>query len=428
MIALRVDNVSKSFRIAHQLQGAGRRYRTLREDLADIPKRLRARWRSGRGAASSGGRSEEFHALRDINFEVQQGEVLGIIGRNGAGKSTLLKILSRITEPSSGEVQLFGRVASLLEVGTGFHPELTGRENIFLNGAILGMRRGEISRKFDEIVDFAEVERFLDTPVKRYSSGMYTRLAFAVAAHLDPEILVVDEVLAVGDAEFQKKCFGKIEGLSKESGKTVLLVSHNMASVQALCHRCLLLQSGSLIEDTSNVMEAIERYHAQTRSSSARIDDIALENKLVKSLAIRTFEAATGRPQDVFASAEPIGFGVDFTVQEDFSYLSVGYALYECDSNTCLFWSFHVDAADAPRITAGPNHFASQIPAGWLNQGTYEIEVLIALHNQGWILGPGNGHRIRLEIIAGDYGSYLFATTSRPGLLKPVLPWKSNTP
>ena len=190
---------------------------------------------------------EEFWALKDVSFEVRQGEVLGIIGRNGAGKSTLLKILSRITEPDRGRAILRGRVASLLEVGTGFHPELTGRENIFLNGAILGMTRAEIKRKFDEIVAFAEVERFLDTPVKRYSSGMYVRLAFAVAAHLEPEILVVDEVLAVGDVEFQKKCLGKLEDVAARQGRTILFVSHNMAAIQALCSSVMWLQEGRAI-------------------------------------------------------------------------------------------------------------------------------------------------------------------------------------
>ena len=189
---------------------------------------------------------EEFWALRDISFEVKQGEVIGIIGRNGAGKSTLLKILSRITEPTRGRALLRGRVASLLEVGTGFHPELTGRENIHLNGAILGMRRAEIRRKFDEIVAFAQVEKFLDTPVKHYSSGMYVRLAFAVAAHLEPDILVVDEVLAVGDAEFQRKCLGKMEEVSRREGRTILVVSHNMGVVTSLCTKALWIHQGSI--------------------------------------------------------------------------------------------------------------------------------------------------------------------------------------
>jgi lipopolysaccharide transport system ATP-binding protein len=223
--------VSKTFRISHE---APERYLALRDVIASRVRGLFARRRSAAAATT-----EEFHALRDVTFEVEAGDRVGIIGRNGAGKSTLLKILSRITEPSSGRVRIRGRVASLLEVGTGFHPELTGRENIFLNGAILGMTRAEIRQKFDEIVAFSEVEQFLDTPVKRYSSGMYVRLAFAIAAHLEPEILVVDEVLAVGDAQFQKKCLGKMEDVSKQQGRTVLFVSHNTAwSRSCATRRC----------------------------------------------------------------------------------------------------------------------------------------------------------------------------------------------
>jgi lipopolysaccharide transport system ATP-binding protein len=213
---------------------------------------------------------EEFWALKDVSFEIKQGDRVGIIGRNGAGKSTLLKILSRITEPTSGKISIKGRVASLLEVGTGFHPELTGRENIFLNGAILGMDRFEIKRKFDEIVAFAEVEKFLDTPVKRYSSGMYVRLAFAVAAHLEPEILIVDEVLAVGDAQFQKKCLGKMEDVADREGRTVLFVSHNLASLAKLCPRAILLVKGEKwLDDSSN--EVIEEYINTGKEASGEV-------------------------------------------------------------------------------------------------------------------------------------------------------------
>src|ERR1700719_3221453 len=226
--ALSVQNLSKSFSIAHQ---GMRGYKTLHDELATLPRRLIQRFR-GNGRSTS----EIFWALKNVSFDVKRGEVLGIIGSNGAGKSTLLKILNRITEPTTGGVDIYGRIGVLLEVGTGFHPELTGRENIFLNGAVLGMTRAEIKRKFDEIVAFAEVEKFLDTPVKRYSSGMYVRLAFAVAAHLDPEILLIDEVLAVGDADFQKKCLGKMSEVAS-GGRTVLFVSHNLTAGGALCRR-----------------------------------------------------------------------------------------------------------------------------------------------------------------------------------------------
>lgn len=266
--------MGKSYRLRHE------RYVALRDVIAD---RFRSMGRRllGRGSVPGGDDEEEdFWALREVGFEVKRGEVLGIIGRNGAGKSTLLKILSRITEPTEGRVRINGRVASLLEVGTGFHPELTGRENIFLNGAILGMTRAEIRRKFDEIVAFAETEKFLDTPVKRYSSGMYVRLAFAVAAHLEPEILIVDEVLAVGDAEFQRKCLGKLRDVS-QGGRTVLFVSHNMAAVQALCGRGVVLNHGRAIFD-GRASEAVRHY---LESDPATVD-AGVERPLSKSLTL----------------------------------------------------------------------------------------------------------------------------------------------
>ncbi|WP_019508576.1 ABC transporter ATP-binding protein [Pleurocapsa sp. PCC 7319] len=242
---IKVENLGKKYTIGKQKQ---EKYTALRDVIADGAKSIIHRITNSSSQASSN--REEFWALKDVSFEINQGDRVGIIGRNGAGKSTLLKVLSRITEPTTGRIKLRGRVASLLEVGTGFHPELTGRENIFLNGAILGMTKVEIKKKFDEIVDFAEVEKHLDTPVKRYSSGMYVRLAFAVAAHLEPEILIVDEVLAVGDAAFQKKCLGKMESAGQE-GRTILFVSHNMSMVQNLCTRGILLQQGKISTDSS---------------------------------------------------------------------------------------------------------------------------------------------------------------------------------
>src|SRR6266566_3817608 len=251
-IALSAENLSKSFKIAHERNGSVG-HRTLYDDLISLPRRLVARLR--RTGKST---SETFWALKYVSFEIEKGEVVGIIGPNGAGKSTLLKILTRITKPTSGAADIYGRVGALLEVGTGFHPDLTGRENVFMNGAILGMSRTEIKSKFDEIVAFAEIEKFLDTPVKRYSSGMYVRLAFAVAAHLEPEILVIDEVLAVGDAEFQKKCLGKIGDVAKQ-GRTILFVSHHMPSVVRLSPRTLLLDRGR-ITDSGTTAEVVGTY------------------------------------------------------------------------------------------------------------------------------------------------------------------------
>lgn len=255
-VVIRAEHLGKTYVIDHRPERE--RYLALRDVVA---RNVRGIARSGAGffrglPRTTATGSEVFWALKDVNFEITRGEVVGIIGRNGAGKSTLLKILSRITEPSQGRVEIKGRVASLLEVGTGFHAELTGRENIYLNGAILGMTRAEIRRKFDEIVAFAEVDQFLDTPVKRYSSGMYVRLAFGVAAHLEPEILIVDEVLAVGDAEFQKKCLGKMKNVAKESGRTVLFVSHNMAAIQALCQKTVVLDRGT-VKFAGNTLEAV---------------------------------------------------------------------------------------------------------------------------------------------------------------------------
>ncbi len=266
---IKVENISKYYRL-----GAPQSALTLRESIIETARKPFHALKNGQPKQEKDG----FWALRDVSFEVMPGEVIGIIGKNGAGKSTLLKILSRITEPTRGKIELYGRVGSLLEVGTGFHPELTGRENIYLNGAILGMRQTEIAKKFDEIVEFAEIEKFLDTPVKRYSSGMYTRLAFAVAANLEPEILIVDEVLAVGDAEFQKKCLGKMKDVS-EHGRTVIFVSHQMGTIAQLCQKAILLEKGvSVMQDKTNVV--IDYYLNQQKSKAiSYIADTSAKHK-----------------------------------------------------------------------------------------------------------------------------------------------------
>jgi lipopolysaccharide transport system ATP-binding protein len=266
---IRCDQIGKCYRVTHEGSPGNWQYRALRDDLMQWVK-APVRWWKGTGR-----KTEDFWALKGVGFEVQPGEVVGIIGRNGAGKSTLLKIFSKITKPSTGEVRLRGRVGSLLEVGTGFHPELTGRENIYLNGAILGMKRAEIKRKFDQIVQFAEVEQFLDTPVKRYSSGMYVRLAFAVAAHLQPEILIVDEVLAVGDMAFQRKCMGRMREVGR-SGCTVLFVSHSMPAIESLCTRALLLDGGRVVRD-GNVRELIQEYHRRVLQPASGVGDALAE-------------------------------------------------------------------------------------------------------------------------------------------------------
>jgi lipopolysaccharide transport system ATP-binding protein len=268
---IRVENLGKKYIIAHQ---PNERYAALRDVIAEKSKSIFQNIIPIFNKNKPNSSSEEFWALKDVSFKVKQGETIGIIGKNGAGKSTLLKILSRITEPSTGKFHLKGRVASLLEVGTGFHPELTGRENIFLNGAILGMARQEIKKNFDEIVDFAEIEKFLDTPVKRYSSGMYVRLAFAVAAYLEPEILLVDEVLAVGDASFQKKCLGKMKNVTEE-GRTVLFVSHNMGTIHSLTQKCIYLEHGELLSfnDTPSIVgRYLSDSFTETKESTHNLD------------------------------------------------------------------------------------------------------------------------------------------------------------
>jgi lipopolysaccharide transport system ATP-binding protein len=270
---IRVENLGKKYIIGHQKQ---ERYTSLRDVITDKVRSFGQAF--SRKDQQEDPTHEEFWALKDVSFEIKQGDRVGIIGRNGAGKSTLLKILSRITEPTEGRISINGRVASLLEVGTGFHPELTGRENIFLNGAILGMGKAEIKKKFDEIVAFAEVEKFLDTPVKRYSSGMYVRLAFAVAAHLEPEILIVDEVLAVGDAQFQKKCLGKMEDVSKQ-GRTVLFVSHNMGTISSLCNQAILLGNGK-VANIGLPSEIILDYYTSGHLSPSRVDFTKTNKKI----------------------------------------------------------------------------------------------------------------------------------------------------
>jgi lipopolysaccharide transport system ATP-binding protein len=287
-IAIRVEKLSKQFRIGM----AKYSYYTLRDQLVDSMKSI---LRRGRKPHS---RNDMIWALKDVSFEVKRGEVVGIIGRNGAGKSTLLKILSRITEPTKGQAEIQGRVGSLLEVGTGFHPELTGRDNIYLNGAILGMKKAEIDRKFDEIVAFSEIEKFIDTPVKRYSSGMYVRLAFAVAAHLEPEILIVDEVLAVGDASFQKKCLGKMGTVAKE-GRTILFVSHNMAAILNICRRVMLLESG-LIVCQGEPIQIIDRYLTTDRKHNVFLpgngEEVGGDRVRIENFRVSPNQPRTGMP------------------------------------------------------------------------------------------------------------------------------------
>ena len=366
-----VEDLGKKYSLRHQ---RNERYTALRDVLTDKAKSLFRR--NGGGAQSS---REDFWALKNVSFDVKQGEVLGIIGRNGAGKTTLLKILSRITEPTEGRVRIRGRVASLLEVGTGFHPELTGRENIYLNGAILGMSKAEIKKKFDEIVAFAETEKFLDTPVKRYSSGMYVRLAFAVAAHLEPEILVVDEVLAVGDAEFQKKCLGKMEEVS-QGGRTVLFVSHNMGAISGLCGRSLLLDFGS-IAATGRSDEVIELYLRGSADSSAASDARYTGGH---SDAFFTRVAVL---DDQMMPASNIDVRKDFFICLEYSLIrhitniDAGIAVFNSAGNKVFFSARHLSARNGRFSEAGHYRSLIKIPGLFLTPGHYSVSAGLDVTN-----------------------------------------------
>ena len=382
-IAIRVENLGKQYRLGESV-----RYRTLRESLENSLSALWGRRAVANGSSnghSGNGRSDEqtLWALKDVSFEVPRGTVLGIIGRNGAGKSTLLKILSRITEPTTGEVEIHGRVGSLLEVGTGFHPELTGRENVYVNGAILGMSRAEIKRKFDEIVEFAGVEKFLDTPVKRYSSGMQVRLAFAVAAHLEPEILIVDEVLAVGDAEFQRKCLGKMRDVV-HVGRTVLFVSHNLSAIQQLCSRSILMNRGCIIFD-GEARTTCEQYVAQCRRppSSEHLGRRSLLDcpripphiPIIASVELRD---STGRLTDAVALGKPLTVSITCHNMQAFPGAQVGVMISNsfgqrlCSSNTAL----SPETRKPPRTAA--SRYTLTIPAVYLLAGEYSIELSVA--------------------------------------------------
>ena len=402
-----VDKISKSYRIGLKEE----RYPTLRDAIVGAVK---APWRRIRNLGEHGNRADTFWALKEVSFDVQRGEVVGIIGRNGAGKSTLLKILSRITEPTAGEARLRGRVASLLEVGTGFHPELTGRENIYLNGAILGMKKAEIDRKFDEIVAFAEVEKFLDTPVKRYSSGMYVRLAFAVAAHLEPEILIVDEVLAVGDAQFQKKCLGKMQDVAKAQGRTVLFVSHNMAAVQALCKRGLLLEAGNLVADTDSY-GAVSTYTNRFDECS----DVVVANRkdrdggqLARCLQI-WFEDSRGRRISKAVTGESLVVCLEYELFK--ASCAVDFALAICDAHgrTVYFNGTRFSPIDRelpPRAVV--ECACARLP---LVPAIYRVDTYI--RDEMTTLDSVES-ATKLEVLAGDYyGSGKIPTHYGPGAL-----------
>lgn len=367
---IEIENLSKRYLVGHQV-GEREKYTALRDVLARSTRNF---LRSSRDMLLGkqiiqGDEIEEFWALKDISLQFNRGDVVGVIGRNGAGKSTLLKVLSRITEPTEGSVTLRGRVASLLEVGTGFHPELTGRENIFLNGAILGMSRAEIKRKFDEIVEFAEIEKFLDTPVKRYSSGMYVRLAFSVAAHLEPEILVVDEVLAVGDLEFQKKCLGKMNSVS-HSGRTILFVSHNIGAIRSICQKGVLLSQGRLVTH-GNLEHVLDAYLQLPKNHNSRIVD---ENQ-TGILSARCVDE-DGNTKSHFLSSEKLK--IEFTYQNHLqrTNLRCGIRINNGEGVTLTILSPEDEGERTPQ-TPGRHLCEVEIPANTFLRGYHRVCVAL---------------------------------------------------
>ena len=380
--------------------------------------------------ALGAGAAPLFWALKDVSFDINPGEVVGIIGRNGAGKSTLLKILSRITEPTAGEAVIEGRWGCLLEVGTGFHPDLTGRENVYMNGTILGMKKAEIDRKFDEIVAFAEVEKFLDTPVKRYSSGMMVRLAFAVAAHLETEILIVDEVLAVGDAQFQKKCIGKMGAVASE-GRTVLFVSHQMNAVRAMCTRCLWLDQGKLVDD-GTPDEIVERYmdfNAFHSEWVAPTTEPAQGNPYFTLTRLAMVEKNGQLLKRDLSADEPFGVLIEGLSQNPHPSLAIGFTISTMSGDP-VFVSQHTDDEPSrwPPLRHGLNRLITWVPARFLNEGAYKLELNASLYRLEWISRPGVNAPAVKFIIHGGLSQSPHWLLARQGVVAPLLPFQALDP
>lgn len=421
-VAIKVENLSKAYQLGVISTG------TLSRDLERWIAKVRGKEDpfltiGEANDRSIKGTSDVVLSLNNISFEIQQGDAVGIIGRNGAGKSTLLKLLSRVTSPTSGSIKVKGRIASLLEVGTGFHPELTGRENIYLNGAILGMRKKEIRRKFDEIVDFASVERYIDTPVKRYSSGMYVRLAFAVAAHLESEILIVDEVLAVGDAEFQKKCLGKMGEVSKGEGRTVLFVSHNMNSIATLCNKGILLNKGR-VELNGTASECVLQYRYENKTHTIQTVWTDIRNNFTDSnFAINKISLLNYNYSELTTPVVSSGEDLYLLIEGDISILSpalkIGYELIN-QNETILFTSLTTDKENQnwPALKIGKNKLITKIPINILIPGKYTVNIHIALHDLKWICNAReNEITLDFEYIKSDIKTPYWDPTGGSGVV-----------
>lgn len=409
-----VNDIGKKYR----LNGAGPVHDTLRDLLASMISRKRPELATEAHQASS----REFWALKDVSFDVAEGEVVGIVGRNGAGKSTLLKILSRITTPTTGEAILNGRVGSLLEVGTGFHPELTGRENVYFNGTILGLRKHEIKARFDEIVAFSGIEAFIDMPIKRYSSGMKMRLAFSVAAHLEPEIMIIDEVLAVGDVDFQTKCLGKMRDVAS-AGRTVLFVSHNMNAVMQLCSRAIWIDSGTVREDSHDVFAVCQSLSGLVQYN-AILSELRNQYFALKSMTAETCGAAGisgGFPRN-----EEIAVSLIIDIEKIDPALNFGISVSDNYGNT-IFWTSTTDGRTEswPRLTFGQNVLRVVIPPNLLNEGVYVFEFYSALQYQTWLVEPGTQKAAIKIAVVGPVSESPYWQSARPGPLAPVLTWKN---
>jgi lipopolysaccharide transport system ATP-binding protein len=398
--------------------GLSKRYRLGQVETVFTRARRRLRGESGPG---------HIWAIKDLSFEIGEGDAVAIIGRNGAGKSTLLKVLSRVTEPTEGYVDVAGRVGALLEVGTGFSGELTGRENVYLNGSILGMSRVEINRKLEEIVEFSGVKRHFDTPVKWYSSGMYVRLAFAVAAHLEPHILIVDEVLAVGDTEFQKKCLTRMSEVAKE-GRTLLFVSHNAQLVRRLCRRAILLDQGSMVAEGA-AEDVVRTYLASIETEDAglrRWQDASIGDRDCRVVEIRVTDES-GVPATTLFTSKPIYITVEFDIPDVNPMLNPRIELTTMDGVIVLDSTYRHLADEAlPRLVPGRNALRCEIPPGLLNSGRYLVNLRFSLHNRRWLIHEDAV--LHFDVVA-DHGDSLFMVAGgRSGVVAPVLSWSAVDP
>jgi len=419
-IAIRVENLSKQYRIGALQKDGGYSYKSLRDSIASAasaPFRM-ARNLIGRNGAEDNHHDEIFWALKDVSFNVKKGEIVGVIGRNGAGKSTLLKVLSRITEPTTGRVEIHGRIGSLLEVGTGFHPELTGRDNVFMNGAILGMKRAEIAKNFDDIVAFAGVSRFIDTPVKHYSSGMYLRLAFAVAAHLQTEILIVDEVLAVGDAEFQNKCLGKMEEVS-QGGRTVVFVSHNIPAISRLCPLSCWIEAGR-IKQFGKTPEILNKYLQHGRVSAKGWICPNPESKTMSYIQEIAISNATGDPTGTLTICDSVAVNIRVNNPSRAHVCQVAVRVSTVDGNPVFTTTSTDSSLELTVLGPGQSEFRFNIPANFLNAGLYSV--ICAILVPGGELIDVVADQIRVEIHQGLNHATHFQDF-RQGVVTPLLAW-----